>query len=1125
MEEWLKSIGLDERVEAFRAHRIQLEDLAALTEPDLRELGLTIGERKRFRRGVAATPPVDLPAVESPAPVPARTLPERRPLTVAFIDLVGSTSLSERLDVEDMLEVIRLYRELCGAAISRYGGHVVRFVGDGILAYFCYPVAHENDPERAMRAALDIVRDVGRLVTPAGIPLEVRIGAATGRVVVSDLFAGGLADVQSIVGSTPNLAARLQTLAAANGIVISEATYQRIQGLFETVDEGLQDLKGFAVGQRAFRLVGELATGQRASGKPPSGRLTPLFGRDDELEQLEACWQRARERHGETVLLLGEPGIGKSRLAERFVSARQREGARIVSLNASALDEDSPLHPLMVYFREQAGFERGDAPDVRGSKLRAVLRGSPAERALAVPVLSELLGLPPAGQAGESLAPSRLKERMLGVLVDQLAGLAEEAPLCVIVEDAHWLDPTSRDLFARLAQAIAARRMLLLVTAREGPSVADWIPSLGASATIRLKRLDARNIVGMVQSLFGDEPVPAHVARQIARKTDGVPLFVEEFIRPLVDRPTLVDWSRIDLDETGPASIPASLHGAFMARLDHSGSAKEVAQIAAVIGRVAPLHILAAVAELTDARLEDDLAALRRAGVLYPEDIAGRPHVAFGHALVRDAAYDGILRDRRRELHARVAEAMRRLDPDAVEQQPELLALHLSEGGLVADAVPYWTSAARRSLSRSALLEATRLLQRGLAAMATLPQTTENLQQRVEFAGLLGPALIALRGPGSAEARELYGTTYDLCLKLPEDRKHFPVYWGWWRMARDCKAMNARAGALLRRARRSEDAGLLLQAHHCNWASRYDVGDLAACCSHVEAGLAIYRKDDYRDHAVLYGNHDAKVCAHGELAQVYWMQGRLRQAMAESRQSRAWAEELRHVGSTTHAMDMALLHQTYRRDHRAVLDLADEFIRFAAEHGFADHRSKGLIFRGWATCMMGETARGLDLLETGLARQKEIGTSEDFPIYCCLQAEALAASGRPDLAVGELERGLQEFEAIGLKIWLPEVLRTHGDMLVAAQPGDPAPAVRAYRDAALLAEEQGALMLGLRVATSQARLFVLAGDVETAADVLRTARSRIAEDDGGSDLFAADALLDRVEREAGRPLCPGGLSS
>lgn len=1097
MEEWLKSIGLGIHCASFRAHHVEFQQFPTLTDDELREIGLSVGERRRFREAILAE------TSRSSKP----TFAERRPLTVMFVDLVGSTELSERLDAEELIEVLRNYRQFCGTLIAQYGGSVVRFVGDGILAYFCYPVAHENDPERAVKAALAITRGIRSVASPSDIPLGVRIGIATGRVIVSDLRAGGIMEAQSVVGLTPNLASRLQALAPPDGIIVSEATHDRIVGGFVCNDLGLREIKGVSAPQRIFEVAGDLAAGGEGARRP--GRLTPLFGRGDEIGRLESRWQEAVQGHGGLVLLLGEPGIGKSRLVEHFIGARRPGEAAVVTLTASPFDENSALRPLVAYLQTSAGVEHSDDQDTKQRKLKAVLRGPASQQAMVFAILQEVMGM--GGGALGGLPPARLKEQSLAALKDHFLALSDAQPLIVLVEDLHWLDATSRDLLADLAKEAVSHRILIVATSRPCEQ-ADALARQTGACCLELRRLGDAEVTEMVQALFRDLPVPALVAKQLTRRTDGVPLYVEEFVRPLLQQHMMPDWSSILPEDTGAVAIPASLQEAFVARLDRTGTAKEVAQMASVIGRVARRDILGAASGLDDAALNAALDTLCQAGVVRKERVGGRECYEFEHALLRDAAYDTILRDRRREWHARVARALTELATDTIAVQPEILASHLAASGHPERAVAYWLQAGRQSLDRAAMIEACSLLRHALTALNTLPRTPGNLQRRLDIMALLGPALMGLKGPGSQELQNLYGEAYDLSREVPESQSYFPLYWGWWRVSRDYQLMMERADALLRRASERNDPGLLLQAHHCNWATHYMVGDLSGCCRHVEAGLAIYERGHYRDHASLYGNHDAKVCAHGELAQVYWMQGRLEEASTHEQGSLRWAKELNHVGSTIHAMDMALLYRSYRRQHAEVLRQAEELMAFAAEHGFTDHHAKALIFRGWAVAMLGDPRQGLEAIELGLERQREIGTLEDFPMYVCLHAEALLAGGRAEAAVSELADARRQFDAVGLKNWLPEVWRITGEATLAADPGAIGPADEAYLQAARLAAEQGAGMLALRTAVSQARLARQLHRPDFGLEKLQAVR-RLVTGSGDVDIAAADRLLDALRRE------------
>ena len=1111
VEQWLTSIGLGARVAAFDAQGITADQLDDLTDEDLREIGLTIGERKRFRRALEPRRSDLHPSgLQGSDPQPAEpqvlatTRAERRPLTMMFVDVVNSSSLGERLEPEDLLEVIRRYREFCGSAIMRYGGLIARLVGDGILAYFCYPVANENDPERAVRAALDIVRGIGELATPAGLPLAVRIGIATGRVIVSDLFAGGEADLRSIIGSTPNLAARLQGLAPAGGVVIAEETEARIRGLFRCEDLGSNEVRGFAQPHRTWLVRDALADGRRSQPTRRPARLTPFFDRQAEFAVLTERWARAQNGEGNVVLLVGGGGIGKSRLVEHFLA--ERPSIRAERVAASPFDEDSPLYPVSFLLRQIAKIDRTEPPAAQQRRLAAVLQGSAADKADALPLLAELLDIKPDVPA-PPLAPAVLRERLLSILHSQLRHMAAAEPLCVVIEDLHWLDPTSRELLDRVIGSIVESKLLLVLTTREGFE-APWIRGRD-TMMLQLKSLSPADVDVMVQSLFAGRAIPAPLAQLIARKTDGVPLFIEE-----VGRSVLLAQAEAGSDsalfEISEQAIPASLHESLMARLDRSGVAKDVAQIAAVVGRSVRRDLLAGVAAMAPEALNQPLAALVEAGVLYPDTVDGDEGYSFTHALLRDAAYDSLLRDDRQLLHLRVARALQRRDAVAAAQQPELLALHLTEAGQAEEAASLWLEAARRSLARSALTEATRMLRRGLSGLERLPASRSVFDLRLSLMVLLGPALIALRGPGASETQELYANAYALCNDMAEDPSHFPIYWGWWRLSRDFREKRQRAVALIDRAVARADDELLLQAHHCNWATDYAAGDFTRCCEHIEAGLQIYATGDFRQHARLYGNHDACVCAHGELAQVHWMQGRPLSALASERRALNWSDTLDHLGTRLHTMDMRLLHRVYRRDFDAVFGLAGELVTMTSELDLQDHRAKGLIFRGWSVTMRGEPAAGLRILEDGFALQQDIGTMEDFSLYLCLRAEAMTAAGQAEQAVAMLRRERLAFAERGFGFWMPELVRVLADVTLAADPGTIDEAAAILQEAERLALAQDVPMLGLRIATTMARLEFHADGRQPAAARLQIALARIAEHDDGPDLVTARALAEHL---------------
>jgi class 3 adenylate cyclase/predicted ATPase len=1114
VEQWLRSIELAHHYTAFCDQGITIDQVGDLTDDDLRELGLSIGDRKRFRRGVAALPSSSAAPLGAPLVI-ERTRAERRPLTIMFVDLVNSSELGERLEAEDLLETIRRYREFAGVAIRRVGGMIGRLIGDGILAYFCYPVATENDPERAVRAALEIARGIGALETPAGVRLNVRIGIATGQVIVSDLFAGGTHDMGTIFGSTPNLASRLQGFASSGGIVIAEETYARVGKLFVCEDLGKREVRGFAQPNNAWRVIGETPA---TSASLVSPRLTPFFDRQAEVAILAERWHCARAGEGCTVLVVGDAGIGKSRLIEHFLAPHIGNTAHTMRLAGSALHEDSTLYPVIAFLRLTARLEPDDPRDVQLEKLKSVIAGDDATKHEVLPILAELVGIRSDGLAARrAMSPEQLREQILSVLAEQLLSPARDKPLCLLFEDLHWLDPTSRELLGRLVASIAGRSGMILLTARSGFE-APWI-ARHATTVVHLVPLSPADVADMVQSLFTDRDVPGGLGNLIARRTDGVPLFVEEVARSLLQLNTLDDLGN---DDTGlpDQAIPASLRESLMARLDRSGVAKEIAQISAVIGRSAKRDVVAAVAALSGNALDQPLAALRDAGVLILEFVDGAEGYTFSHALLRDAAYDSLLRDDRRQLHLRVARALEALDPQTVAHQPELLAMHLTEGSEPEEAAPHWLEAARRSLARNALTEATRLLKRGLDALGKLPATDDVKRLRLQLSGLLGPALIGLRGPGSPEAQALYGDAYALCSEMPEEPSLFPIYWGWWRVSQGFQTWLQRSDVILRRAVKHDHPEFLLQAHHSQWASHYHVGDFTRCREHIEAGLAIYERGDYRHHAALYGNHDPKVCAFGEWAQLLWMQGRPHSAFTSERTALEWAEALDHHGSRVHASDTSLLHRVYRRDYAEVFRRAGELVSFTSAHAMSDHRSKGLIFRGWITAIQEDPVTGLRTLQEGLAHQRSSAAREDFPVYLCLLAEAQMARGRPDLAAGELTQAIKEFDRLGLHSWRPEVLRMLGEATLAEDPKAFDEADTLFREAARIADQQGAAMLQLRTAVSTARLYLQLDRVPNGLQQLTSAITAIVEDDDGPDLREARSMVAQLHARLGADATP-----
>lgn len=1111
LEEWLKSAGLEAHIESFAREDIEMADVFDLSESDLREIGLTVGERKRFVRAVAAlrlgrreaAPPLRLEeAPVTGAGANPQLMAERRHLTVMFCDIVGSSSLAEMMDAEDMLELMQRYQNLSGAHIERFGGYIAKFLGDGIVAWFGYPSASEWDAESALRAALEIVRVMDTLKLPDGDSLKVRIGIATGHVVIGDLFGSGTAMEQPVAGVTPNLAARLQNLAPVNGIVVAENTWRLTAGRFQFRDTGTHSLRGFSLPVQAWEVLGERPVGDTDD----PAMLVPLAGREAELARLRTLWRRTRDVSGAVVLIQGEPGIGKSRLIEDFLAGIDRRIFCRLGVHASQFNSSNPLFPVISLIERFAGIDRLDSGPERLAKLSSVLAGDEHDRESARRILAPLLSISSDGPALGT--PRQLKELTLQTLVQQLCLTAETKSLIVVVEDVHWLDPTTLELLDRLIETVRNRPIMIVMTSRD-PFPQDWIASPNVHSLV-LPRLPSDGSIAILRSLTGGEPLDPRIEAMIIERTDGIPLFVEELTRTLMEERAQGTKGRLD-----QIPIPLSLQDSLMARLDRAGPAKELAQTGAVIGRSFDRTLLSAVSDFTTEELEDALSVLIRADLIHRE---GQEVYSFKHALVQDAAYRSLLRDQRRSLHASVATRLMELTPEAADLTPDLLAHHLTEAGQTDRAIGWWIKAGRRGLDRSAMQEAERHLSQALSLADTLPQggpqggahggKTEEL--RMEIMALLGPVLIFLRGPGSAEVERLYARAYEVSRQFPETSANFQISWGWWRVSRDFTVMRERADSLLTHAHTRNDDGLLLQAHHCQWASHFNQGDLAECHRHIDRGLEIYDAGEYRHHASLYGNHDAKVCGHGERALVLWLNGDPNRALNEEGISLGWAADLGHTGSRAHALDIAMMHQFYRRDTAKIMDRAADMIALAEEQNFPDHRAKGLLFRGWALAQQGDVQRGLEELRAGLARQKAIGTSEDFPVYHCMLADVLALAGKPELALVELTQARAEFERTGLRIWAPEIERQIGEMMRLSGANDDAMVETAFRRALVEAARQGATSLELRAVTSLARLWERQGRADEAFSLLRPTLGRFSADAATRDLVESRTLMARL---------------
>jgi class 3 adenylate cyclase len=1106
---WLRGIGLAQYAEMFRANDIDGEMLGRLTNDDLKDIGVaSFGHRKKLLEAIAelagAVPVSPQPGLIEPK---AHNAAERRQVTVMFSDLVGSTALSARMDPEDLREVISAYQKCVAETVRRFGGFVAKYMGDGVLVYFGYPQAHEDDAERAVRAGLELIASVGGLKTCAS--LQTRIGIATGLVVVGDLIGSGEAQERGIVGETPNLAARLQGIAEPNTAVIAEATRKLLGNLFELQDLGAKDLKGIAGSVHAWAALRPSSAEGRFEALHASG-LTALVGREEELELLLRRWSRAKTGEGQVVLLSGEAGIGKSRLTAALLERLATEPHTRLRYFCSPQHADSAFYPIIGQMERAAGLTHDDTPPAKLDKLDLLLAPTSTPKQEAA-LFAEMLSLPNDGRyPALDLPPPQRRQRTLEALIAQIEALTRSAPVLMIFEDAHWTDPTSLDAFGRAVDRIRTLRVLLIVTYRpefEPP----WIGRPHVTA-LTINRWAERDIDAMIDGVVGNKHLPASVRQDIIERSDGIPLFVEEMTKAVLEVANEGTAERVVAVIPSPSvAVPASLHASLMARLDRLGPAKELAQIGAAIGREFSHGLMAAVAGKPEAEVQPALDRLVAADLLFRQGSPPHATYLFKHALVQDAAYGTLLRGPRQELHARIAAATETGMPERVEREPELLAYHYAEAGQPDTAAGYWLAAGRLAARRSANSEAVAHLRRGIAAVRGLPETVERNRLELALQLALGPALVSSRGFGDAEASTGYQRAAELARRLGDDRDRFAATWGLWITIRAKSAsdhMRLRLqylGEMVEAAERTGDAELLLQAHHSSWSTRIWNGEFASASEHVRSGLALYDPERHRHHALMYGGHDPGVCGNGQGAVALWALGWPDRAVQSARESIVLGETLDHLPSLLHSLWFATSVYFLRRQAADVLACSARLLALGSEHGLKLYEAIGGVFHGWALIQQLDAQAGLAELRAAVATYATTA-HVNLDLYRAILAEAELRAGNFEEGTAVLIQGERSTD----EWWRAGYLRLRGDLLLRGPNDDRGAAERLYRQAISVAAGQQAKSLELRAATSLAMLLGEQGRRSEGYAVLAPVYGWFTEGFGTIDLKEAKALLGEL---------------
>ena len=1023
-----------------------------------------------------------------------------------FCDLVGSTALSVHLDVEDFHELIGTYQKAVAEIVTRFGGFVSRRVGDGVLVYFGYPNANEDDPEQAVRASLAVVEGIGLLESRER--LQVRIGIATGLMIVGDLIRSGAANDTEVLGEGPNLASRLQAMAGPNSIVIDDSTRRLIGSVFGLEDLGLKDLKGFSEPQRAWRVLGENRF--RSRFEALRSATTPIVDREEELELLLRRWSQAKCGEGRVLFISGEPGIGKSRLTVALRDLLGGEPYTDLHYFCSPHHQHSALYPIINLLERAAGFGREDSPGVKLDKLKALMaETSAATRDVAL--IAELLLLPTGGHANVERNPRRWKEEVFEALQRQFISLAQSKPVLMIFEDLHWIDPTTQELLDLFIRRIDRLPVLLVATFRPEFTV-PWAgePHITVLNLNRLSRADSETLVRQLAA--NTASLPSDLIGEIVERGDGVPLFLEEVTKTVVDAEPLQQSG--STAPRPPLSVPPTLHASLIARLDRIGPiAREIAQIGATIGREFSYELTAIVAERPEQVLHDTLDRLVEAGLVFQRGESPRSNFLFKHGLLRDAAYSTLLRGPRRALHARIAQAIEEVFPEIAESQPEVVARHRTEAGLKRPATIHWQRAGELALRRSAGSEAVKHFSSALSILEELPDATDRWQQELDIRLGLGTALITARGFRSLgpEIAKQYARAVALGRGLGDDKKLFRAMWGSWYanliIGQTEHALGI-ANELVDVAKRLADPDLMLEAYHSRWANSHVMGLNSIVLADTQRGIALYDAERHHTHTYDYGGHDTGVCAYAHSAVTLWISGFPDQAAQMADAALELGHRLGHPPSLQHAAWWSATLQQLLRSPGPCRELSELTIRIGREQGSNMFFMCPLLL-GWTFFESGEVIEGLRRMEDAVAATRQSARRFYFEYELLVFAEALLKAGELDHAQQVLQENLDRIMSSGNRLFEAEVLRLLGVCLGNRGRDRIAEAEVLLLQAIETAEQQGALSFELRAATDLGRLW-RDHRCSEAQDLVSKIYNRFTEGFDTSDLKDARALLDEL---------------
>jgi class 3 adenylate cyclase/predicted ATPase len=1039
---------------------------------------------------------------------------ERRQLTIFFCDLVGSTILASQFDPEEWRDLMGAYYDACAKVIARFDGHIAQYLGDGLLVYFGYPRAHEDDAQRAVRAALGIIDAVGQLNSALseqyGVSLAVRLGCHTGLVVVGDeVGRTGLDDM--VLGDTPNIAARLQGVAKPNAVVIGALTHQLLGGLFVCESIGTPSLKGVSAPIEVYRVLYESTARTRLDALATAG-VSPLIGREAELQSLEAVWGRVTDGQGHVVVVSGEPGIGKSRLVKGLTEHASTRQAWFTHLQCSPYYQHTAFYPLIdLLERVVLRFERDESPADKQSKLEGLLVETGLPLADTVPLFSTLLSIPLGAEYVSAEVPAeQQKQQTMRAMLTIPFRRAEKQPVMLIVEDLHWIDPSTLEYLTMLVDEIADAPILAVFTCRPDFS-SPWTDHANVT-TIEVNRLPSGAAAELTHQVAQGKSLPPPVLDEVVAKTDGVPLFIEELTKMLLESGMLEE--RADhYALTGPLpplAIPNTLQDSLMARLDRLAPVKSLAQLGATLGREFSYPLLQAVSPWDTDALRQGLEQLVASEFLYEEGTPPQSSYRFKHALIQDAAYQSLLKSTRQQHHQRIADTLESEFPETAQTQPELLAHHYTEAGLIQQAVPYWQAAADRALRGHANQEAANHATRGLELLATLPDTPQRAERELRMQQILGPAQNVITGPLSVE--HVHARAYELARQVGDTAAMFPalsglayanILRGRFREAR------ALADEYLTLAEPHHDALVLAAGHWMVAYAAWWQGDIIDVRDHGRRGLDFYNPDQHLAGIAAYNQNPGIVCGYLD-ALADWVLGYPTQATQAMNSTLAHARELEHPYSVAIVLLFSAKLAQLRRDPELARDLAEEALKVSVEIGAPAVTLWCLLPRGWARAQQGDVAAGIQDIEEAMERRRAFRMGAVWPWYLALIADAYGAAGRIDDGFRALDEAVDWERRNDERLYAAEVRRIRGELLLAQDVPDPAQAEGCFQEALTVARDQQAKSWELRAATSMARMWLQQNRIEEARALLAPVYAWFTEGFDTADLIDAKALLEQL---------------